>query len=117
MWSTIWPSPCPAAAGRSCGAVVHRCEGGRGDGPAAGQQLPVIVEQHDTVAEQAPALLEMGRHDPCGAVVRRQSVRAPGLMLAHVDLRLENDLPSCCRSRSRIGVVLSSRQAANFATW
>jgi hypothetical protein len=74
---------------------VHRCEWGRGDGPAAGQQLPVIVEQHDTVAEQAPTLLEMGSHDPCGAVIRRQSVRAAGLMLAHVDLQLENDLPCC----------------------
>jgi hypothetical protein len=63
------------------------------DGPAAGQQLPAIVEQHDTVTEQAPALLVMGSHDAGGAVVRRQSVRAPGLMLAHVDLQLENDPP------------------------
>jgi hypothetical protein len=55
----------------------------------------------------------MGRHDARGAVIRRQSVRAPRLMLAHVDLRLENDLQCCYRSRSRIGVALSSRQAAN----
>jgi hypothetical protein len=34
-----------------------------------------------------------------GAVVRRQRVRAAGLMLAHVDLQLENDLLRCYRSR------------------
>jgi hypothetical protein len=59
----------------------------------------------------------MAGHNACGAVVRRQSVRAPGLMLAHVDLQLENNLPCCYRSRSRIGVASSSRQAANFAAW
>jgi hypothetical protein len=112
------PPPAGRAAGRSCSwPIVHRCEWGRGDGPAAGQQLPAIVEQHDTVAEQAPTLLEMGSHDACGAVVRRQSVRAAGLMLAHVDLQLENDLPCCCLPRLRIGADSSSRQAANFATW
>jgi hypothetical protein len=37
-----------------------------------------------------------------------------GLMLAHVDLQLEYDLPC---SGSRIGMASSSRQAANFATW
>jgi hypothetical protein len=59
----------------------------------------------------------MGRHDAGDAVVRRQSVRASGLMLAHLDLRLESGLPWCYRPRSRIGVALSSRQAANFPTW
>jgi hypothetical protein len=45
------------------------------DGPAAGQQLPAIVEQHDTVTEQAPALLVMGSHDAGGATCESERWR------------------------------------------
>ena len=94
QWLRIPPDGVHSAGSYRCSGrslVVHRCVWGWGDGPAVGQQLPAVVEQHDTVAEQAPAPLVMGSHDAGGAVVRRRSVRAAGLMLAPSDLHLEHD--------------------------
>jgi hypothetical protein len=55
----------------------------------------------------------MGSHDAGGAVVRRQSVRAPGLMLAHVDLHLEHNpsvLATTTIAHRRCPVVMAGGQ-------
>ena len=65
---------------------ASRSGGGRRDGDAGGhgQEFPAIVEQHDTVAQQAPPLLRMAGHGPRGAAIGRQGTRAPRLMPARL---------------------------------
>ena len=67
-----------------CDLPVSRSGGGRryGDARRHGQEFPSIVEQHDTVAEQAPPLLWMAGHGSCGGPIGCQGVRAPRLMPA-----------------------------------
>ena len=83
--------------------------GAAGD-PAVRQQLPGIIEQHDTVAKQASSSLGMGSHDAGGVVIGfpvRLMVRAeasasrrkelarttlPGSLLVNVDERDGEDL-------------------------
>ena len=60
---------------------------GWGDGPAIREKFAPIFEQDDTVAQQAPALPGLIRHDLCCKVIRRRPFRTPRLVLAHVSLR------------------------------
>jgi len=43
----------------------------RSDDPPVGQQVTGVLEYHDAVAEQAPALLRVSGHDASGFAVRR----------------------------------------------
>src|SRR5215469_157977 len=52
----------------------------RSDNPAIRQQVASVVEHHDVVAEQAPALLGMGGHNASGLAVRRLRWGARRLM-------------------------------------
>jgi hypothetical protein len=45
------------------------------DDPAVGQQLAGVLEYHDAVAQQAPALLRVSRHDVSGTACCRGSAR------------------------------------------
>ena len=76
---------------------VSRSGGGRRYGGTGRhrQEFPAVVEQHDTVAQQAPPLLRMAGHRPCGRAIGRQGVRAPRLMPALLVPRK----PSMSRSR------------------
>jgi hypothetical protein len=47
-------------------------------------QDPRVVEEHDAVAEQAPALLGMACHHARGRPVSRRRVRTPGPMAARM---------------------------------
>jgi hypothetical protein len=53
-------------------------------GVAVGGELSGVVEYHDAVAEQAPTLFGVGRHDTCRGVVVRFCRGAWGPVLAHV---------------------------------
>jgi hypothetical protein len=59
----------------------------RGEGAAIKKQFAAVIELDDAVAEQAPALPGLIRHNPCCEVVRYGPFRAPRLMLAHAFLR------------------------------
>jgi hypothetical protein len=50
----------------------------RGDGVAVGQQFTGVFEDHDAVAEQAPALFGVADEGPSRLVVRGTSARARG---------------------------------------
>jgi hypothetical protein len=74
---------------------------GRGDdGPATGQQSADIVEQNDSVAEQAPPLLRVTGHHTCGQAIRRQYVWASRLVLAHISSWDQSRLWRIDRARS-----------------
>src|SRR5215213_6740270 len=69
----------PAAersGGRQPGVVVA-------DGAAVGEELAVVVEQHDAVAQQPPALLGVAAHDDGQVPGVTVDVGARGKMLAH----------------------------------
>lgn len=68
--------------------MVKRWVNAEGPAPAVREQLSQVVERDDAVAQQAPSLLGMARHHPCGHVIRRHCIWAPGLMLAHIGLRI-----------------------------
>lgn len=67
---------------RSSGRRHHDAGGRWGDGSAVREERPGIVKQHDTIAEQAPPLVRMASHRPCGDAIRRQSIRALRTMRA-----------------------------------
>ena len=50
----------------------------RGSHTSVRQELAVVVEEHDSVAEQAPALLRMGGYRAGGVPVGGRRGRAPG---------------------------------------
>ncbi len=63
----------------------------RRDAPAIGKQRAGVLKHHDAVAEQAPSLFGMRRHDVGRPAIRCVRGRTGRLMLAH-------DAPrSCCR--------------------
>jgi hypothetical protein len=64
-----------------------RAGGGTGDSAAIREQFPRVVEQHDTVAEQAPPFLGMAGHNMRGAAVWCLRIRARWLVLTHLILR------------------------------
>jgi hypothetical protein len=55
----------------------------RGDDLAVGKQLTRVVEEDDTVAQQAPALFGMGGHNAGRFPVVRYGWWTKGLMRAH----------------------------------
>jgi hypothetical protein len=59
--------------------------GRRRDGGPVRQELARIVEEDDAIAQQAPPLLGVRRHDSGERVVRRSCGRAGRLMRAHGD--------------------------------
>jgi hypothetical protein len=50
----------------------------RGDHASIGKQLTGVVEEHDSVAQQAPALFGMGGYRAGGSTVRGRRGGAPG---------------------------------------
>ena len=81
-----WPSPSPRYLPclRRLMRPPPRCRRARARRPGRPGQGAGIVEQHDAVAKQAPPLLGMASHGPCGDAIRRQCIRAAGLMSAHL---------------------------------
>jgi hypothetical protein len=79
--------PIASAISRGSGGRGHDPGRGRGDSAAIGEQFPRVVEQHDTVAEQAPPLLGMAGRNMRGAAVWCLRIRARWLMLTHFILR------------------------------
>jgi hypothetical protein len=51
-----------------------------------GSKTPGVLERHDAVAEQAPALLRMTRHDLGRLAIRRARRRTGWLMWTHEPL-------------------------------
>jgi len=76
-----WPRPARAGGYRRVGRPVRRYA------LAIGEQRAGVLEQHDAVAEQAPALSGMGRHDVGRLAIGCARGRAGGLVLAHDALR------------------------------
>src|SRR5687768_17239928 len=73
----------PPGADRSAGELRGEPDVVVGDGAAVGQQLAVVVEQHDAVAQQAPALLGVAAHHG-GEVTRLAGGVGAGLrVVAH----------------------------------
>lgn len=67
----------------SGGEGTRSCAVGLG-GVAIGGELTGVIEDDDTVAEQAPTLLGMRRHDTCRRVIERGRRGAWRPVLAHV---------------------------------
>ena len=85
-----WLSPAGQAGGHF---QVRRLA--RRDAPAIGKQRASVLERHDAVAEQAPSLFGMRRHNVGRLTIRCVRGRAGRSMLAH-------DAPrSCCRALPR----------------
>jgi hypothetical protein len=55
----------------------------RGSRTSVREDLAVVVEEHDSVAEQAPALFRMGGYRAGGVPVRGRGGRAPGKVVAY----------------------------------
>ena len=55
----------------------------RGNHASVGQEFAAVVEEHDSVAEQAPALLRMGGYRSGGVPVGGRRGRAPGKVAAY----------------------------------
>jgi hypothetical protein len=66
-----------------CGAPERELRGVRRDGAPVGHQLSGVVEGHDPVAEQAPALPGMCGDDSGSVMIRICRTRAGGHVLAH----------------------------------
>src|SRR3954447_24533092 len=81
-----------AGGGRAAGESVSRRSGRQGErscavgrcGVAVGGELAGVIEDDDSVAEQAPALFGVGRHDTCRRVIGRVRRGAWRPVLAHV---------------------------------
>ena len=80
----------PEAALRACalpsGGRHHlsgACRAVRGDDLAVGQELTGVLEKENAVAQQAPSLFRVVRHQAGGLPVGGVSCRARWLVLAH----------------------------------
>ena len=88
----------PSSASSPCsGGRGHNAGGGRSDSAAVREQFPRIVEQDDTVAEQAPPLLGMAGHNVRGAAIWCFRIRARWLVLTHLILRNGELVPGLAR--------------------
>ena len=81
----------PPRRGHTGQTSGHRQVTRRG-APAIGKQRAGVLKHHDAVAEQAPALSGMRRHDVGRPAIRCVRGRTPRLMLAH-------DAPRSCGRR------------------
>jgi hypothetical protein len=61
----------------------------RRDSITTRKQFASVIEQDDAVAQQAPALAGLIRHNPCCQVIGCRPFRAPWLMLTHVSSAVE----------------------------
>ena len=70
------------------GSGRHRQRSGavRLGGVAVGGELSGVIEDHDAIAEQAPTLFGVGRHDTCCGVVIRFRRGALRPVVAHVTI-------------------------------
>jgi hypothetical protein len=73
----------------------------RGNGAPIGEEFTVVVEEHHSVAQQAPALLRVSGDGPGGIVVRGRRRRATGYVVTYQILRERPD--PCFLSMSCLG--------------
>jgi hypothetical protein len=81
----------------------------RGDDTVIREQFNLVVEQDDTVAQQASALPGLIRHDPCCEVIRCRPLRAPGVDSGPCFLRSREQVSDCAATDAALRIDKTCR--------